>query len=77
MPGTRDDQHSESDGRTAHPQSGPPHTLSGVLGHALGSWGMTTRLVVVLVVCVGLLVGGLWLLDATVTAGPIQIEPRR
>ncbi|UVS78403.1 hypothetical protein Actkin_02136 [Actinokineospora sp. UTMC 2448] len=62
---------------TGDPPPGPPQTLSGVIGHALSSWGMTTRLVVVLVVCSALVVGGLWLLDATLTAGPVQITPRR
>lgn len=70
MPGEHDDQHLDSGRRTSAPQPNLPQTLLGVLGHALDSWGMTARLVVVLVVCIGLLVGGLWLLDATVTAGP-------
>ena len=53
-----------------------PTTFPALLAHAISSWGMTTRLITVLIVCTTLLLGGVHLLDLTVTAGPIEVAPR-
>ncbi|MGW5054951.1 hypothetical protein [Actinokineospora sp. NPDC004072] len=71
-----DDESSDSGGRPGDPQPSAPATLVGVVRDALGSWGTTTRLLVVITVCAGLVVGGVKLLDVTLTAGPVQIAPR-
>ncbi|MFC5290720.1 hypothetical protein ACFPM7_27020 [Actinokineospora guangxiensis] len=56
----------------------PPHTTTfpAFLAHAISSWGTTTRLIAVLIVCTTLLLGGAHLLDLTVTAGPVEVAPR-
>jgi hypothetical protein len=51
----------------------PEHPVYSLTDRTLASWGRTWRALVLIVAIVGLLVGGMWLLNIEATIGPVHI----
>lgn len=56
--------------------SGPESDAAGATARALVSWGHTARLITIAAVLIGLVVGGISLLNVNVTVGPVHITGR-
>jgi len=51
-----------------------PESWVGLIRHAIGTWSTTARFGLLVVLVVGVLVGGLWILQVDLVLGPFEIS---
>ncbi len=67
----------ESRDQTALPSDQRSLDPIGLIDRILSSWPYLLRLIVLVIVVTALITGCLWLLNAGLTIGPVQISPQR